>query len=209
MTGECECNLGFTGNACQRTKCFNDCSGHGYCVSMNKMARSKNAEPVGGSYTYGEFPTTPGERETKATWDAEKIFGCVCESSWPVGLASGETQVPEWFGPDCSLRRCPSNDDPITTLDQYTGAPIIETDCSGRSSPGVKGVGASGNLCHVSCSNRGVCNHKTGTCQCFKGHHGLDCSIVSVDNMILTTTTTVRGSATGSNAQEALYDDQL
>ena len=106
---------------------------------MNKMARSKNAVPVGGSFTYGEFPTTSGEPDNKHTWDAEKIFGCVCESSWPVGMASGETQVPEWFGPDCSLRRCPSNDDPITPLDQYPNQPMIETDCGGKSMPGVTG----------------------------------------------------------------------
>ena len=40
-----------------------------------------------------------------STWDEDKIFGCVCESSWSVGLGSGETQEPEWFGPDCSLRK--------------------------------------------------------------------------------------------------------
>lgn len=39
------------------------------------------------------------------TWDEDKIYGCVCDSSWTVGLASGEVQEPEWFGPDCSLRK--------------------------------------------------------------------------------------------------------
>jgi hypothetical protein len=29
----------------------------------------------------------------------------LCDSSWPVGLGSGQTQEPEWFGPDCSLRK--------------------------------------------------------------------------------------------------------
>jgi hypothetical protein len=28
------------------------------------------------------------------------IYGCVCDSSWTVGLASGQTQQPEYFGPD-------------------------------------------------------------------------------------------------------------
>lgn len=55
------------------------------------------------------------------TWDEEMIYGCVCDSSWEVGLGSGQTQEPEWFGPDCSLRHCPSGDDPSTTVD--------ETDC--------------------------------------------------------------------------------
>jgi len=31
-------------------------------------------------------------------------MGCLCESSWAVGLLANETQEAEWFGPDCSLR---------------------------------------------------------------------------------------------------------
>jgi hypothetical protein len=38
-------------------------------------------------------------------WDSEKLFGCVCDSSWKVGLGANETQEPEWFGADCSLRK--------------------------------------------------------------------------------------------------------
>lgn len=55
------------------------------------------------------------------TWDEEMIYGCVCDSAWEVGLGAGQTQEPEWFGPDCSLRHCPSGDDPSTDVD--------ETDC--------------------------------------------------------------------------------
>ena len=33
------------------------------------------------------------------------MFGCVCDSSWSVGLGAGDTQEPEWFGPDCSYRK--------------------------------------------------------------------------------------------------------
>ena len=39
------------------------------------------------------------------TWDEDMTYGCVCDSSWPVGLGSGETQEPEWFGADCSLSK--------------------------------------------------------------------------------------------------------
>jgi hypothetical protein len=115
-----------------------------------------------------------------------------------VGLAAGERQVPEWFGPDCSLRRCPSNDDPVTTIN--VNAPyeaLVETDCGGKSMPGVNGVGATGNLCHVDCSNRGICDYRSGNCKCFNGHHGLDCSIISVDNLLLTVTTFVTGESGG------------
>lgn len=69
------------------------------------------------------------------TWDEEMIYGCVCDSSWEVGLGFGQTQEPEWFGPDCSLRHCPSGDDPstvddetdcynVTSLSVYTGARV-------------------------------------------------------------------------------------
>lgn len=57
------------------------------------------------------------------------IYGCVCDSAWEVGLEAGQTQEPEWFGPDCSLRHCPSGDDPVTLDD--------ETDCSNVTSTSV------------------------------------------------------------------------
>ncbi len=69
-----------------------------------------------------------GEDDT-VTWDEEMIYGCVCDSAWEVGLGSGQTQEPEWFGPDCSLRHCPSGDDPSTDED--------ETDCEGVTSSSV------------------------------------------------------------------------
>lgn len=67
--------------------------------------------------------------DDSVTWDEEMIHGCVCDSAWEVGLGSGQTQEPEWFGPDCSLRHCPSGDDPNTDQD--------ETDCSGVTSSSV------------------------------------------------------------------------
>ena len=36
-------------------------------------------------------------------------------------------------------------------------------------------IAAKGNLCHVECSNRGLCNYNTGLCSCFKGWHGEAC----------------------------------
>lgn len=97
-TGLCSCFEGFAGSACQRTSCPNDCSGHGVCVSLKQMARMSNALPLAPN-TYYEGA------EDGSTWDEDKIYGCVCDSSWPVGLGAGETQEPEWFGPDCSLRK--------------------------------------------------------------------------------------------------------
>ena len=101
--------------------------------------------------------------QSTTTWDESRIYGCVCDSSWSVGFDSGETQEVEYFGVDCSLRHCPTGDDPITDT-------ITETDCEG-----VHG-GAAGNLCHVDCSNRGVCDYKTGRCLCFDGFFDYNCA---------------------------------
>ena len=69
------------------------------------------------------------------------IYGCLCDSSWEVGLGNGQRQQSEWFGPDCSLRRCPGADDPRTRDD--------ESDCKGVTALGGKGVGLVGNICHI------------------------------------------------------------
>lgn len=141
------------------------CSGHGRCLSMRDLARNSEALPLQSTtYTYEGYPST-------ITWDQDKIYGCVCDSSWSVGLASGYTQTPEWFGPDCSRRHCPSGDDPMTTTD--------ETDCYGTTATSGTGVGLSGNLCQVDCANRGICNYDTGVCSCFDGFYGIACTSIS------------------------------
>jgi hypothetical protein len=111
-------------------------------------------------------------------------------------LGPGETQKAEWFGPDCSLSkqlnplphngilpsfltdffslgRCPSNDDPYTPNTD-------ETNCEGLNTVGGSALGKSGNLCHVDCSNRGVCDYSTGVCKCFNGYYGVDCYLKDV-----------------------------
>lgn len=166
QSGQCKCYAGFSGDSCQRTTCPNNCSGHGQCVSIKQMARMPNALPLAPN-TYYE-----GDEDGE-TWDEDKLYGCVCDSSWEVGLGSAQRQEPEWFGPDCSLRHCPSADDPRTIID--------ETDCQEVGPPDSYYVGLAGNLCQVDCANRGICDHSTGLCQCFNGQYGEDCSINDPD----------------------------
>ena len=126
-------------------------------------------------------------------WDAEKIYGCHCDSSWPVGFGANETQESEWFGPDCSMRHCPSGVDPSVTSSNTTSS------CAGRAQQLENGVrngvnGTAGNLCQVDCAGRGVCNYKTGTCTCFDGYAGPNCAttnhyyVVSTKDPVITDT---------------------
>ncbi len=110
-------------------------------------------------------------RADQINWDSRKSTGCICDSSWSVGLEANQTQQPEFFGVSCEFRHCPTGDDP-TTLG------IDETDCYGKSMTGGDELGKVGNKCHYDCSGRGICNYETGSCKCFKGYYGTNCGIL-------------------------------
>ena len=69
----------------------------------------------------------------------------------------------------------------------------IETDCY-RKTQTIDGVvtfnggpyngknpptGEKGNICHIDCSNRGVCDYSSGACTCFSGSWGDNCAQLS------------------------------
>lgn len=107
-TGECECDSGFTGSACRRMVCPNDCSGHGVCNFIEDITKDGTDKRAGGA-----------SGRTYQLWDQEKIQGCQCDGGYE--------------GHDCSQRICPKGDDPLTTtgvnmkqLVKITGANNVE-----------------------------------------------------------------------------------
>ncbi len=61
---------------------------------MAEMSFAENAMPVliGVDVSKGE------KYSGTSAWDDSKaIFGCVCDSSWAVGLSNATTQKAEWF----------------------------------------------------------------------------------------------------------------
>ena len=89
-TGNCECFEGYTGKACARTTCPNDCSGHGTCEYISEL------DAWYGDYykLTGDAPTSDRfTHEYTELWDAKKSRACQCD--------------PKWTELDCSRRMCP------------------------------------------------------------------------------------------------------
>jgi hypothetical protein len=132
-----------------------------------------------------------GAELSEAAWDFNTIYGCECDSSWEVGYGVAQWQQAEWFGPDCSLRRCPSGDNPYTyeydedcykknqhydvsyAASNYTILELFALDLAHVR------LGEIGNSCHVDCSNRGNCDYSTGKCTCYDGSWGDNCAQMS------------------------------
>ena len=134
-TGACRCFAGYAGEACARSTCPGApaCSAHGRCLPMAELARGAagSVAPLafggggGGNFSGGGAHNGSAgdgdETAGGAGWDAQRVYGCACDSAWPVGYGAGAVQAPQWAGADCSEQRCPSGDDPRT--------PANETDC--------------------------------------------------------------------------------
>jgi len=99
-TGKCDCDKGFKGSACDILACpgqLSECNGRGICVPLREYT----------NVIYG--------MEYSEMWDADKIFGCIC--NFP------------YTGYDCSIRQCPMGDDPETE-NQLDTTQIIKCDLS-------------------------------------------------------------------------------
>ena len=109
-SGRCECFDGFSGAACHRTSCPNECSQHGTCQTLNSITHQLSLASTEYS-SLSPFDTSKIRYST--AWDADKMSGCVCDDGF--------------FGPDCSKKRCPSQADPMGGAGSESGR-----ECSGR-----------------------------------------------------------------------------
>ena len=96
-TGECECFPGYTGKACRRSACPNDCSGHGLCVADGDIRSVLD----GVNYYGGDDDFILSAQ--KQYWNAKMSHQCVCDQ--------------QYTGYDCSTRICPVGLDPSTSCD--------------------------------------------------------------------------------------------
>lgn len=78
-TGSCTCDVGYGGEACARTLCPSDCSGHGVCQSQSRFA-------VDAGTTYSN------------AWDADKHMGCKCDGGFR-GLDCAMRECPSGADP--------------------------------------------------------------------------------------------------------------
>ncbi len=90
-SGLCECFDGYTGKACRRNTCPNDCSGHGTCDYLADVAFSA----FDGSSDQLDFALK--HHLLRNLWDQKKTRLCVCD--------------PMWTDVDCSRRMCPRTND--------------------------------------------------------------------------------------------------
>jgi len=114
--GKCTCDSRFTGEACQRQKCNTvlsadltlgaewlepgvECNGHGRCLPMGDLAMHADINGVPQTFTYGFTPND------WVHWDYQTSYGCLCDAGWEGG--------------DCSLRSCPTGDNPDSYLDKH------------------------------------------------------------------------------------------
>ncbi|CAM9233744.1 unnamed protein product [Ectocarpus sp. 13 AM-2016] len=105
-TGVCACSDGFTGDACQRMTCPNDCNGSGKCLSMRQLGLlALDSDYVPSPFVYG---STAGNQ---LTWDADAVYGCYCDWMGYQGGGPSYTNLSDWIGYDCSRKSCPTGDD--------------------------------------------------------------------------------------------------
>jgi len=145
MTGECNCEPGFTGGACERLDCpsgevgddsiLAECFGMGRCVTLETLARNridKHGEPSPLAYSY-HMQTNKSSHQL---WDSKMIGSCMCDVYWYEGGVWTQN-MSDPVGYDCSRLTCPVGDNPsrpannVTNTDAYEKQALTCTGTSG------------------------------------------------------------------------------
>lgn len=83
-TGECICREGWTGAACERLACADDCSGNGACLPMFRLAQLRENNGESDLVRYGVsdlvMPWGSSVYASPETWDFDMMYGCLCDS---------------------------------------------------------------------------------------------------------------------------------
>jgi len=95
-SGECACLAGYTGKACARQVCPDDCSGHGTCEYMDELAYGTVFNDF--STGLGVGAQIPGG---SVAWDTGRARACVCDAAWT--------------GINCASKLCPRGNDYLAT----------------------------------------------------------------------------------------------
>ncbi len=110
-SGQCMCQDGFSGAACDRTECQHDaagavCQGVGQCMSLLELA-AINRDELGALHpvAYGSAFDSAVAFTFAAAWDAVHVRGCVCDGIFN-SIAKENAVIPTGF--DCSRKRCPA-----------------------------------------------------------------------------------------------------
>jgi len=102
-SGECACLAGYTGKACARQVCPDDCSGHGTCEYMDELAFGTVFNDLPLAATDPVRLGVGAQRPTavSAAWDSGRARACVCDAAWS--------------GINCASKLCPRGNDYLST----------------------------------------------------------------------------------------------